>query len=500
MAEEQINQNEQEAEVANPEDLRAQRLRKMQAIKDAGGNPYGHRVDGIVDSVAAKAAYVDENTEVVKKVAGRLVSRRIMGKSLFAHILDQQGRIQLYVQKNVVGDDEYAAFKDLDIGDIISAEGALFVTRTGECSLRVNKFELLSKAIRPLPEKYHGLTDTEQRYRQRYLDLISNEDVRKTFTMRSRIVSEIRNYLDSHGFMEVETPMMQPLAGGAAACPFTTHYNALDATMYLRIATELYLKRLVVGGFEKVYEIGRNFRNEGMDRKHNPEFTSIEIYQAYSDCRGMMELIEDMVCHVAMKLYGSLTFKREDGVEISLERPWRVATYTDLIKAKTGDDWFELPIEQQRAKARELGLRITDDMEEKDVTQEVYDKAIEQTLIQPTFVTRLPAFLVPLAKRCEDDPRFVDVYELEINGQEISPGYSELNDPIEQRARFDQQLIGRGDVEGEVNRIDEDFLTALEHGMPPTGGLGMGIDRLVMLLTGAPSIRDVILFPQMKLQ
>lgn len=500
MADEQINQNGQEQEIGNPEDLRAQRLRKMQAIKDAGGNPYGHRVDGIEDSAAAKAAYVDENTEVIKKVAGRLVSRRIMGKSLFAHIMDQQGRIQLYVQKNVVGDEAYAAFKDLDIGDIISAEGALFVTRTGECSLRVNTFELLSKAIRPLPEKYHGLTDTEQRYRQRYLDLISNEEVRRTFTMRSRIVSEIRNYLDAHGFMEVETPMMQPLAGGAAACPFTTHYNALDATMYLRIATELYLKRLVVGGFEKVYEIGRNFRNEGMDRKHNPEFTSIEIYQAYSDCRGMMELIEDMVCHVAMKLYGSLTFKREDGVEISLERPWRVATYTDLIKGKMGDDWFELPIEQQRAKARELGLRITDDMEEKDVTQEVYDKAIEHTLIQPTFVTRLPAFLVPLAKRCDDDPRFVDVYELEINGQEISPGYSELNDPIEQRARFDQQLIGRGDVEGEVNRIDEDFLTALEHGMPPTGGLGMGIDRLVMLLTGAPSIRDVILFPQMKLE
>ena len=346
MSEEQVNQNGQEPENVNPEDLRSQRLRKMQAIKDAGGNPYGHRVDGILDSTAAKAAYVDENTEVKVRVAGRLVSRRIMGKSLFAHILDQQGRIQLYVQKNIVGDDEYAVFKDLDIGDIITAEGELFVTRTGECSVRVASFELLSKAIRPLPEKYHGLTDTEQRYRQRYLDLISNEDVRRTFTMRSRIVSEIRNYLDSHGFMEVETPMMQPLAGGAAACPFTTHYNALDATMYLRIATELYLKRLVVGGFEKVYEIGRNFRNEGMDRKHNPEFTSIEIYQAYSDCRGMMELIEDLVCHVAMKLYGSLTFKREDGVEISLERPWRVATYTDLVKAKMGDDWFELPLEQ----------------------------------------------------------------------------------------------------------------------------------------------------------
>ena len=498
MSEEQ-NQNPQE-EVKNVEDLRAQRLAKVMSIREKGGNPYGHRVDGIVDSKNAIASYKGEETEVVVKVAGRLVSRRIMGKSLFAHIMDQQGKIQLYVQKNVVGVDEYAAFKDLDIGDIISAEGALFATRTGEISVRAAKFELLSKSLRPLPEKYHGLTDTEQRYRQRYLDLISNEDVRKTFTMRSKIVSEIRNYLDSKGFMEVETPMMQPLAGGAAACPFKTHYNALNATMYLRIATELYLKRLVVGGFEKVYEIGRNFRNEGMDRRHNPEFTSIEIYQAYSDCRGMMELIEDMVCTVAMKLFGSLIFKREDGVEVNLTRPWRVATYHDLIVEKMGADWFGLPTAVKREKARALDLRIPDDMEDKDITQEIYDKAIEHTLIQPTFVTRLPAFLVPLAKRCEDDPELVDVYELEINGQEISPGYSELNDPIEQRARFDAQLIGRDDLEGEVNRIDEDFLTALEHGMPPTGGLGMGIDRLVMLLTGAPSIRDVILFPQMKLE
>ncbi len=482
------------------EDIRAQRLKKVEEIKAKGGNPYGHRVDGIVSSTAAKAAYIDEEHPVNVKVAGRLVSCRLMGKSLFAHLLDQEGRIQLYVQKNVVGDDEYAAFKALDLGDIICAEGSVFKTRTGEVSVRAEKFELLSKSIRPLPEKYHGLVDMEQRYRQRYLDLISNEEVRKTFVLRSRIVSEIRNYLDSKGFMEVETPMMQPLAGGAAACPFTTHYNALNATMYLRIATELYLKRLVVGGFEKVYEIGRNFRNEGMDRKHNPEFTSIEIYQAYSDCRGMMELIEDMVCTVAMKLFGSLVFKREDGVEINLTRPWRVAPYMDLIKEKMGDDWFGLPTDVKREKARALQLRIPDEMEDKDITQEIYDKVIEQTLIQPTFVTRLPAFLVPLAKRCEDNPELVDVYELEINGQEISPGYSELNDPIEQRSRFDQQLIGRGDVEGEVNRIDEDFLTALEHGMPPTGGLGMGIDRIVMLLTGAPSIRDVILFPQMKLE
>ena len=489
----------------NSEDIRSQRLKKVDEMKRAGVNPYGHRVDGVKSSEEVKPLYVDETTEVNVKVAGRLVSRRIMGKSLFAHLQDQAGRIQLYVQKNVVGDDEYAAFKDLDIGDILTAEGTLFQTRTGEISVRVSAFELLSKSLRPLPEKYHGLTDTEQRYRQRYLDLISNESVRKTFMMRSRIISEIRSYLDSRGFMEVETPMMQPLAGGAAACPFTTHYNALNATMYLRIATELYLKRLVVGGFEKVYEIGRNFRNEGMDRRHNPEFTSIELYQAYSDCRGMMEIIEDMVCTVAQKLFGTLQIEHKDEEGnvvnvINLTRPWRVATYTELVEEKMGKDWFGLPKDVKREKARALGLKITDDMEEQDITHEVYEKAIEHTLIQPTFVTRLPAYLVPLAKRCEDDPRFVDVYELEINGQEISPGYSELNDPIEQRSRFDQQLIGRDDLEGEVNRIDEDFLTALEHGMPPTGGLGMGIDRLVMLLTGAPSIRDVILFPQMKLQ
>ena len=494
-----------EEEAKNNEDIRTQRLKKVDEMKAAGVNPYGHRVDGVLDSNAAKALYVNDESETKVKVAGRLVSRRIMGKSLFAHIQDQDGRVQLYVQKNIVGDDEYAAFKDLDIGDFLCAEGTLFQTRTGEVSVRVSVFELLSKSLRPLPEKYHGLTDTEQRYRQRYLDLISNESVRKTFILRSRIITEIRNYLDSRGFIEVETPMMQPLAGGAAACPFTTHYNALNATMYLRIATELYLKRLIVGGFEKVYEIGRNFRNEGMDRRHNPEFTSLELYQAYSDCRGMMEIIEDMVCTVAQKIFGTLQIEHKDeegNVKnvISLERPWRVATYTELVEEKMGKDWFGLPKDEKKAKALALGLKITDDMAEQDITHEIYEKTIEHTLIQPTFVTRLPAYLVPLAKRCADDPRFVDVYELEINGQEISPGYSELNDPIEQRSRFDQQLIGRGDLEGEVNRIDEDFLVALEHGMPPTGGLGMGIDRIVMLLTGAPSIRDVILFPQMKLQ
>ena len=491
----------QEQPMENLDDLRAQRVQKLNKIVENGGNAYGHRVDDITPSTVVKeiAPTLAEGEVKKVRVAGRMIARRIMGKSLFASLRDRNDSIQLYVQKNVVGDDEYAKFKELDLGDIISAEGEIFVTRTGEPSIRTEKFELLSKCLRPLPEKWHGLTDMEQRYRQRYLDLICNMDVRKTFELRSKIISEIRKYLDNRGFMEVETPMMQPLAGGAAARPFVTHYNALNYTMYMRIATELYLKRLIVGGFERVYEIGRNFRNEGMDRKHNPEFTSIEIYQAYSDCRGMMELIEDMVCTVAEKLFGSLKFKRQDGIEVDLTRPWRVAPYKDLIKAKMGDDWFELPLAAKREKAKALGLDITDDMDDKAVTHEIYDKTIEATLIQPTFVTRLPAYLVPLAKRCTDDPELVDVYELEINGQEISPGYSELNDPIEQRSRFDQQLIGRADTDGEVDRIDEDFLNALDYGMPPTGGLGMGIDRLVMLLTGEPSIRDVILFPQMKL-
>ncbi len=491
---------------ASAEDVLTQRLQKLNRLTDSGKCCYGHRVDGITACNEAKKAYVpvpegQEQAEPQRvRVAGRLVSRRIMGKSLFAHIKDADGAMQLYVQKNVVGDTAYAEFKDLDIGDIISADGELFTTRTGEISLRIDAFELLSKSLRPLPEKYHGLTDTEQRYRQRYVDLIANDDVRRTFVLRSRIISEIRRYLDDHGFMEVETPMMQTLAGGAAARPFTTYYNAISSTMYLRIATELFLKRLLVGGYEKVYEIGRNFRNEGMDRKHNPEYTAIEIYQAYSDCRGMMELIEDLICTVAERIFGSLVFKRQDGVEINLTRPWRVAPYCDLIREKMGADWFELSLETKREKARALGLNIPEQFDDKEITHEIYDKTIEATLIQPTFVTRLPAHLVPLAKRCEDDPALVDVYELEINGQEIAPGYSELNDPIEQRRRFDQQLIGRGDVEGEVDRIDEDFLTALEYGMPPAGGLGMGIDRLVMLLTGEPSIRDVILFPQMKPQ
>ena len=490
--------------VVSAEDMHAQRLQKAARMQEAGLNLYGQRISGLTSIEAVRKAFLalpEDSTERLEfQIAGRLMARRIMGKSLFANLKDQGGSLQIYVQKNEVGDEAYELFKDFDIGDILSASGYAFRTRTGEISLHVHAFSLLSKGLRALPEKYHGLKDTEQRYRQRYIDLIMNDEVRRTFELRSHIIAEIRNYLAGLGFMEVETPMMQTLAGGAAAQPFKTFYNALGCTMYLRIAPELFLKRLIVGGFEKVFEIGRNFRNEGMDRRHNPEFTCLELYQAYSDCRGMMELLEEMITTVAMKTVGTLEITAANGHPINLARPWRVVTYQDLVKEKMGSDWFELSLETQRQKARDLGLNIPDQLDAGKITHEIYDKTIEDTLIQPTFVTRLPAFLVPLAKRCSDNPDLVDVYELEINGQEISPGYSELNDPADQRARFGAQKIGCSDSEGEVDRIDEDFLTSLEYGMPPTGGMGLGIDRLVMLLSGAESIRDVILFPQMRPQ
>ncbi|MFA6815093.1 MAG: lysine--tRNA ligase [Lentisphaeria bacterium] len=486
------------------EDMYQQRLKKIDALRAEGKNLYGQRVENLtaIKEIKEKFAELPEDSEekLTFTTAGRLMARRVMGKSAFANIKDQKGNLQLYMQRDEIGRDNYMAFKALDIGDIISVTGYAFKTQTGEISLRTLKYDLLSKAVRPMPEKFHGLTDTEQRYRQRYIDLISNDDVRRTFELRSKVIHEVRNFLNNRGFMEVETPMMQTLAGGAAARPFKTHYNALDTTMYLRIAPELFLKRLIVGGFEKVYEIGRNFRNEGMDRKHNPEFTAIELYEAYSDCRGMMELIEEMVTTIAEKTVGTLELKAANGNTVNLTRPWRVAPYQDLIKEKMGCDWYDLTPEQQREKARAIDLRIPDEMDSLHITHEIYEKTIEDTLIQPTFVTRLPAFLVPLAKRCTDNPELVDVYELEINGQEISPGYSELNDPEEQRSRFDTQLVGNSEQDGEVDRIDEDFLTALEYGMPPTGGLGMGIDRLIMLISGAESIRDVILFPQMRPQ
>ena len=492
-------ENVQNTPEQKPEDIFAQRAAKVQDLAAAGILPFGRRFDNVQMTADVRKNFkpeAEKQEEVT--IAGRMTAFRAMGKSIFADIKDSSGRMQIYVQRDQIGEDDFKVFKKLDLGDIIGVTGEPFTTRTGELTVKVHKFTLLSKSLRPLPEKFHGLTDIEQRYRQRYLDLITNDDSRKVFMQRFAILSEIRKFLASKGFLEVETPMLQPIPGGANANPFKTFYEALNSPMYMRIAPELYLKRLLVGGFERVFELNRNFRNEGIDRRHNPEFTMLEIYQAYGDCRSMMDLIEEMVTTIAMNLFGTLEIQHPGGKVINLARPWRRAPYRDLIKERAGADWFELTKEQKAAKAREMGLTITTEMEERDITHEIYEKLIEQTLIQPTFVTRLPAYLVPLAKACEDDPTVVDVYELEINGPEISPGYSELNDPIEQRKRFVEQAVHDG--KDLAMAIDEDFLTAMEHGMPPAGGLGLGVDRLIMLLTGAESIRDVLLFPQMRLK
>ncbi len=479
-----------------PEDIFEQRKAKIDEFSKAGLKPFGKRFDGAISTAEARALFVpDAETEPAVRIAGRMTAFRAMGKAVFADVKDSSGRMQIYVQRDTVGEDFFKLFKKFDIGDLIGVDGVLFQTRTGEITVKATACTLLSKSLRPLPEKYHGLTDMEARYRQRYLDLIMNDESRAVLRKRSTIIKEIRQYLDDKGYMEVETPMLQYIPGGAAANPFKTHYNALDTDMYLRIATELSLKKLLVGGYEKVYEINRNFRNEGMDRRHNPEFTAIELYQAYGNCETMMELVEDLIKTVAMRVNGTLVIKA-GGKEIDLGKPWRRAAYRDLVREVAGENWFELSREEKYKKAKELGTQVLPDWTDLEITHEIYEKLVEDTLIEPTFVTRLPAELVPLARKCEDDPSLVDVYELEINGQEISPGYTELNDPIDQRQRFMDQVTLSG--KDPAQAVDEDFLTALEYGMPPTGGMGMGIDRLVMLLTGAESIRDVILFPQLR--
>lgn len=479
-----------------PEDIFEQRKAKIDEFSKAGLKPFGKRFDGAISTAEARALFVpDAETEPAVRIAGRMTAFRAMGKAVFADVKDSSGRMQIYVQRDTVGEDFFKLFKKFDIGDLIGVDGVLFQTRTGEITVKATACTLLSKSLRPLPEKYHGLTDMEARYRQRYLDLIMNDESRDVLRKRSTIIKEIRQYLDDKGYMEVETPMLQYIPGGAAANPFKTHYNALDTDMFLRIATELSLKKLLVGGYEKVYEINRNFRNEGMDRRHNPEFTAIELYQAYGNCETMMELVEDLIKTVAMRVNGTLVIKA-GGKEIDLGKPWRRAAYRDLVREVAGENWFELSREEKYKKAKELGTQVLPDWTDLEITHEIYEKLVEDTLIEPTFVTRLPAELVPLARKCEDDPSLVDVYELEINGQEISPGYTELNDPIDQRQRFMDQVTLSG--KDPAQAVDEDFLTALEYGMPPTGGMGMGIDRLVMLLTGADSIRDVILFPQLR--
>ena len=476
-------------------DQHAVRRNKLAEMRAGGFDPFRANVATTHFSAdAIKLHVAGQDNAVTVTVAGRLVTIRDMGKSQFVKILDQQGQIQLYVKKDVVGEVAYAAFKKLDLGDILGAKGTLFMTKTGEITVRVESYTLVAKALHPLPEKWHGLSDPEQVYRQRYLDLIVNAESRARLLLRSRIVSHIRRFLEAQQFIEVETPVLENTAGGAAARPFKTHHNALDVDFFLRIATELRLKRLLVGGFDRVFEIGRIFRNEGVSRKHNPEFTMLEVYQAYSDHRGMMTLIKDMLTTLCRDVLGTTKIKHAaSGQEIDFAGEWREVNYKDLIREATGDaEWFARSKADKIAGAEKLGLSVSPAWEEFEITNEIFSKKIEPTLIQPTFVLKLPKELCPLAKITLDDPTTIDVFELTIGGMEVAPAYSEQNDPDVQRAMFQAQA---GE---EKQTIDHDCLLALEHGMPPAGGRGVGIDRLCILLTGAESIRDVILFPQLR--
>jgi lysyl-tRNA synthetase class 2 len=476
-------------------DLIAQRREKLEKLRAKGVEPFGAAFE-TSGSVAEIREKFKEGESF--RAAGRITAHRDMGKSHFVDLRDATGRIQVYVHAKEVGQEQVDLFNLLDLGDFIGVEGECFLTKTGEPTLKVKKFEVLSKSLRPLPEKWHGLQDVEARYRQRYLDLATNEQSRDVFQKRIVMVREMRRFFEDRGFMEVETPMLQTVAGGAAAEPFKTHHNALDLDLYLRIAPELYLKRLLVGGFTKVFELNRNFRNEGISRKHNPEFTMLEAYWAYADFEKIADLVEELICHLAEKICGSLQVEHRDAEgkvvrTINLKRPWRRARYVDLIREVAGKDWFDLSPEKRKERAtRELAVEISPQLVDYEVTQHVFEKLVEEKTFDPLFVTHCPKELVPLAKQNREDDSLVDVYELIINGVEISPGYTELNDPDVQRKRLLEQA---GE---ETQKIDEDFLLALEHGMPPAGGFGLGIDRLAMMLTGAESIRDVILFPLLR--
>ena len=472
---------------------------KLKALQDAGQDPFRKvRYDQQFYSTDITSNYESFEDKTVS-VAGRMMSKRIMGKASFAHILDYKGDIQIYVKRDDIGEKSYAQFKTFDIGDIIGVVGRVFKTRTGEISIHAEKVELLSKSLRPLPEKFHGLKDPELRYRQRFVDLIVNPEVRDTFVKRSIIISEMRSWLNNKGFIEVETPVLNTTASGASARPFITHHNTLDIDMYMRIATELHLKMCIVGGLERVYEIGRIFRNEGMDATHNPEFTTIELYQAYTDYKGMMELAEGVIDHCCKAVNGGRTKITYQGSEIDLTAPFKRVTMNDAVREKTGVDFMSLTDEQARAEAKRLGVEVEDKTATAGkILPMVFDAFVEDTLIQPTFVIDYPVEISPLSKRKPDDPRLTERFELFIAGHEYANAFSELNDPIDQRGRFIQQAMERAKGDDEAMMIDETFCTALEYGMPPTGGIGLGIDRLVMLLTDSPTIRDVLLFPTMK--
>ncbi|MCM3750103.1 lysine--tRNA ligase [Paenibacillus pasadenensis] len=493
-----------EAQEQDLSELLRIRRAKLDELRDLGVDPFGSKFERSTTAGAISTEFGEFSKEELEeksaevRIAGRIMQKRGMGKASFAHIQDLTGRIQIYVRQDTVETSQYQAFDLLDIGDIVGVSGTVFKTKTGEISVKAKEVTVLSKSLLPLPDKFHGLKDVEQRYRQRYVDLITNPDVQQTFILRSRIIQSMRRYLDSLGYLEVETPTLHAIAGGAAARPFITHHNALDMQLYMRIAIELHLKRLIVGGLEKVYEIGRVYRNEGMSTRHNPEFTMIELYEAYADYKDIMSLTENLIAHIAQEVHGS-TVVQYQGQEVNLTVPWRRVSMMELIKDATGVDFTEqLTLEDAQRLAKEHKVPVEPHMTYGHIVNAFFEQFVEHTLVQPTFVTGHPVDISPLAKKNDLDPRFTDRFELFIVSREHANAFTELNDPIDQRQRFEAQLVEKEAGNDEAHEMDEDFIRALEYGMPPTGGLGIGIDRLVMLLTDSPSIRDVLLFPHMR--
>ncbi|OAB43471.1 lysine--tRNA ligase [Paenibacillus antarcticus] len=500
MSEEIVNQENELSELLQI------RHNKLDELRGMGLDPFGkkyNRTHHAGELVAEYDSFTNEELEekaVQVSIAGRIMAKRGMGKAIFAQIQDLSGKIQIYVRQDSIPEVKFSAFRLFDLGDIIGVTGQMFKTKTGETSIKVDDVEILSKSLYPLPDKYHGLKDVELRYRQRYVDLMINPDVQQTFILRSKIIQSMRRYLDSLGYLEVETPTLHTIAGGAAAKPFTTHHNALDMDLYMRIAIELHLKRLIVGGFEKVYEIGRVYRNEGISTRHNPEFTMIELYEAYADYKDIMNLTETMVAHIAQEVLGTTVIDYQ-GVEVDLTPSWRRVSMVDAVKEVTGVDFsVHMTDEEARNLAKEHKVPVEAHNKFGHILNAFFEQFVEETLIQPTFITGHPVEISPLAKRNEEDPRFTDRFELFVVAREHANAFTELNDPIDQRQRFEAQMTEREQGNDEAHEMDDDFIRALEYGMPPTGGLGIGIDRLVMLLTNAASIRDVLLFPHMRTQ
>ena len=492
------NENQPEIKEENLNELLKVRYEKLKDLQEKGKDPFQiTKYD-----VTANSKQIVDNFEAMEgtdvSIAGRIMAKRDMGKASFVHIQDSEGKIQSYVRKDAIGEEAYPEFKKYDIGDIVGIQGTIFRTQKGEISVKAHEVKLLSKSLKVLPEKYHGLKDTEVRYRQRYLDLIVNPEVKDTFVKRSMIIREMRSFLDNQNFIEVETPVLHSIAGGAAARPFITHHNALDIDMYMRIAPELKLKRLIVGGFDRVYEIGRVFRNEGMSVRHNPEFTIMELYQAYADYNDMMDITENLIRHVSKKVIGTAVIEY-NGVTIDLEKPFVRLPMIDAVKQYANVDFKSITtLEEARAAAKEHGVEFEEHHAKGDILNLFFEKFVEEHLIQPTFIMDHPVEISPLSKRKPEDPDYTERFELFIVGREHANAFSELNDPIDQRGRFEHQEELRAAGDDEACEIDEDFLTALEYGLPPTGGLGIGVDRLIMLLTNSYSIRDVLLFPTMK--